>query len=173
MQLLQQKDGNDFKEGAEIWQQCRIAGVENDGCPEADLLASWLDGRLNDGQRESLESHLLHCEQCMETVVSIRRSLDDKPEKIPWSLRSIYGLVPAADLSFSFENVMQLLHPLRPGPVIALAGLILLVTTSGYLGSRMAADRLFIHQILVAELSFDFDVSDRAEAIGGGTHDAP
>jgi len=173
MKLLQQKDEKDFTDGAEIWQQCRMAGIENDGCPRPDLLASWIDGRLNDGQRQSIESHLLQCEQCMETVVCIHRSLDDKQEKIAWPLRPIYDLVPAADRSLSLEDVLQWLYPLRPGTVIALAGLILLVTTSGYLGSRMAADRLFIHQALIAELSFDFDFSDRADSVGGRTHDAP
>jgi anti-sigma factor RsiW len=173
MQLFRRKNGNDFNDGAEIWQQCRIVGEEKDGCPRADLLASWLDGRLNDGERESIESHLLHCEQCMETVVSIRRSLDGKPEKIPCSLRSIHDLVPAVDRSFSFAEVVQWLCPLRPGTVIALAGLVLLVTTSGYLGSRMAEDRLFIHRAIIAELSFDFDFSDRAESVGGRSHDAP
>lgn len=167
MQFDRQKDGNDFTNGAELWRRCRLTGTENRGCPRHDLLASWLDGRLDDGQRQSIEVHLLQCEQCMETVVCIHRSLADKEEQITRPLGPIYDLVPAADRSFSPKDVLQWLYPLRPGTVMALAGLILLVTTSGYLGRQMAADRLFIHQALMAELSFDFDCSDGADFVGG------
>ncbi len=171
MQLNRQKDGNDFTDGAELWQRFRLTGTENKGCPRTDLLASWLDGRLDDGQRQSIEAHLLQCEQCMETVVCIFRSLDDKEEQLTLPLGPIYDLVPAGDRSFSLRDVLQWLYPLRPGTVMALAGLILLVTTSGYLGRQMAADRLFIHQAFIAELffDFDFDLSDGADFVGGQT----
>ena len=169
MQLHQSRKGDGYDDGAEIWHQCRVVGPREEDCPGADLLGSWIDGSLTGEERERVEAHLCHCGQCLETVVCIRRALAGRVEKESCSLPSLHDLVRPAERPSPFAEVMRWFFPLRPEPVVVFAGLVLLMVASGYLGSRMAVDSLFIHQTLAAEISFDFDVADSTGLFTGGT----
>jgi hypothetical protein len=168
-QLHQFRKEDGYDDGARIWHQCRVIGSGEESCPGADLLSSWIDGRLAGEERERIEAHLSHCGQCLETVVCIRRELAGRPEKVSCSLKPLHDLVRPADRPSTFAELIHRLFPLRPEPVVVFAGLVLLMAASGYLGSQMAVDRLFIQRTLMAEISFDFDVADSGIFFTGGT----
>lgn len=73
------------------------------GCPDAELLASYVDGRASSSERETVEAHLARCEDCSfalaETVRA--RAEDDavkKPDWRRWAPMAAAGLAVAATL---------------------------------------------------------------------------
>jgi len=44
-------------------------------CPDAETLAAFVDGRLENAQIEGLSNHLIDCERCYETVAATARFL--------------------------------------------------------------------------------------------------
>ncbi len=87
----------ELDDGRDLWR--RWGGARSrpgpGECPDAMLLAAWLDGRCDSSESERVEAHLAVCEACLAAVVELRTPLDEAAT--PVSLRMVEraaGLVP-------------------------------------------------------------------------------
>jgi len=86
------------------------AAIRSDGgCVEAELLASYVDGRTTLEERAQVETHIAHCEDCYfvfsETVGSTAESKDSESQNRSrrWMPRLAAGLAAAAALVIAVE----------------------------------------------------------------------
>lgn len=100
------------------------------GCLEAELLASYVDGRTSPEERVKVETHIAHCEDCYfvfsETVQERRSARESAGTETlqnrwrRWMPRVAAGLAAAATLVLAAQISQPLWRP--HGPVDNLAG---------------------------------------------------
>ncbi len=67
-----------------LWERARAeAPARPDACPAMVTLAAWVDGRLNDAEREAIEEHLAGCGACLAAVVESRAARAEALEAMP------------------------------------------------------------------------------------------
>src|SRR5206468_6197319 len=67
------------------------------GCPDAGLLASYVDGRATAAERAEIEAHLAGCEDCyfvFSETVQEQQAQGDNPQKKSESTRWLGGWFP-------------------------------------------------------------------------------
>ncbi len=160
------KNGQTPSEDAQVkalWRRIKLRPPQDSPCPDAMCLAAYLDGRLPNAETAAMEAHLVHCEQCLETVLLLRETAAERQMPVAREkLDPIHELVPRIPGPRSFPSgiVKGILGLLRPAPVWAVILLLLLTVGSFNLGGRMARDTRFIHTALTAELQFNLVSAD-------------
>jgi hypothetical protein len=102
-------------------------------CPDDEILAGFLEDRLDPAAREAVEEHVAACATCLDVVAA--------------ALPSSEAAVPAADLPSSAAPTPRV-HEMRPrraralGRGFAIAAMLTLVVggSAGYFGGRLAID---------------------------------
>lgn len=54
----------------ELWQQLKKFLPTTQSCPDPVELAALLDGRLDDDEKDKIETHLAHCPACLENYLA-------------------------------------------------------------------------------------------------------
>jgi hypothetical protein len=97
----------------QVWERRGISPPPGP-CPDANDLAGYLDGRLDEASRAGIEAHLAACEACLDAVVAIRLDGADAAPAgvIPPAavVAAAKSLVPAAAASTAATRVS------RPAP---------------------------------------------------------
>lgn len=88
-----------------------------DGCPDADALAAFVEGRLDTSERGRLEQHVAGCARCVEWLAMVGRVTDEAaaPVAVGGGARSWWRwLVPGA-VAATAAGVYLLVQPGPPG----------------------------------------------------------
>ncbi len=141
----------------DLWTHCRVRAAAADRCPEADLLAAYLDHRLSQTEKHDIEAHLVTCPSCLDTIVFLGQIDEDLLSPVAEKdLRAACHLV-APDVSPRAgirRRIARWLFPLPLQPVFAPVLLIAVCMAGFYLGNRTGADQLFVRHAMAAELQF-------------------
>ena len=114
-----------------------------DACPDPETLATFLDGRLGEGERDSVAAHLTTCESCYAVVVAASQT---KPALVelsaprPWyrSRKLIWtvatGLATAATIAIAVQHGVM---PVQTAPPSELQDLVAAVGTERRIEPRL------------------------------------
>jgi len=90
-------------------------------CPDPEMLAAWVEGRLSLGERTGIESHLVECARCQEALAVIGAEPPvpkPAPERAGWftwvtapKLRWLVPITAAATVAVSFFATRPLIAP--------------------------------------------------------------
>lgn len=90
-------------------------------CPDAELLAAYVEGRLEPAERTAVERHAAACGRCLDTLGVIATSLEadqsrpSAPEQVWWWRRWSTWLVPATAAATAL-GLYLMVRPPQPGP---------------------------------------------------------
>jgi hypothetical protein len=155
--------------GKDLWNQCRVQLPAAGRCPEAGLLAAYLDRGLTENENSGIEAHLVKCRVCLDTLLFLREIDNDLLAAVAEKdLLAACNLVTPvrAPLAGVGKRLSGWFCPLPLSPIFASAFLILVCLTGFYLGNRTGTDRMFVKNALVTELQFGLDhplVSDDSD----------
>jgi hypothetical protein len=88
-----------------------------DECLSDEVLSSFVDGTLNEQERDAVVGHLAHCDKCYEVVSLAREMVEEEKEEKASNRRWFYApvaAVAAAILIIVFKFVMQIPVPYSP-----------------------------------------------------------
>jgi hypothetical protein len=60
------------------------AAASEDDCPDAEMLAAWFDGGLDDRKRMAVMSHAAACARCQESLAVLARTAPVEASAPPW-----------------------------------------------------------------------------------------
>jgi hypothetical protein len=88
--------------------------AQADECPSDEVLSAFVDGTLDEQERDAVVSHLSHCDKCYE-VVSLAREMvkEERPAKRSWFYAAA-AAVAAAVLVIVFKFALQIPGPYSP-----------------------------------------------------------
>ena len=98
-------------------------GAAGDDCPDAELLAAYVDGSLPRGAREEAERHFAACARCQEVLAAVARGETERPEARSepalqrfwsWRWRWLAPLATAATVAALWVVVRPALLPPAP-----------------------------------------------------------
>lgn len=76
------------------------AGSEPSPCPDANVMAAYLDGALSERETEGLEGHLVDCDACLTALRELRsaagEALADRPRRLSLLWRASLSTAAAA-----------------------------------------------------------------------------
>lgn len=171
---MSEKHGND-RNGAGLWVRARpgwraMAASEGaEEAPNALILAGYLDGTLDEREREAVEAWMAAAPEALELVAAARADLGRAPETAPQGLIArAQGLVraPAREPGglgawlrglAGFE--VQAWRPLAWAGVTAV---LLVVSAGGFELGRLGADRLVSVQTATLDDDLELGVDDAA-----------
>jgi len=91
--------------------------AQADECPSDEELSAFIDGTLDEQQRNKVMGHLSHCDKCYE-VVSMAREMAEEEKEERKTKRSWYyapiAIAAAAVLVILFKFVIQIPSPYSP-----------------------------------------------------------
>jgi anti-sigma factor RsiW len=143
-----------------LWRQCRIRLPKPDKCPDAGIMAAYVDHGLSEKENSKLEGHLVQCQACLDTILFLKAIENDRHTPVPTKDR-----IAAIDLvsprssrrTEKKERLSGWLFPLPITPAFAAVLLVLVCLTGLYLGNRTGADRMLVKNMLATELLFGLD----------------
>jgi anti-sigma factor RsiW len=131
------------REDISLWRRFRAeaAGQRASGCPEANLLAAYIDSRTIAPEAEAIEEHLALCTFCMDQVAGVRAIREEPTGSVAEPvLRRAKNLVPPSGARTRSSKVM-----FRAREALnwaALAAALLVVCYAGFsMGGLTAAAR--------------------------------
>jgi hypothetical protein len=144
-----------------IWKQCRVQLDAPGHCPEATLLAAYLDQGLSENERNHIETHLVQCRDCLDTILFVKDLEDDihqpvRKKDIAAASRLITPKQPPR--TRRNERLSGWFFPLPINPVFTAALLVLVCITGFYLGHQTGTNRMFVRNVLATELQFGLDL---------------
>ena len=86
-------------------------------CPSDEDLSAFMDGTLDEQERDAIVGHLTHCDKCYEVVLMAREMGEEEKEERPAKRIWFYApaaAVAAAVLVIVFKFVMQVPGPYSP-----------------------------------------------------------
>ena len=99
----------------------RAAAPRAGPCPDAELLAAYVEGHLEPAERTAVERHAAACGRCLDTLGVIATSLEadrlrpSAPEQVWWWRRWSTWLVPATAAATAL-GLYLMVRPPQPGP---------------------------------------------------------
>jgi hypothetical protein len=91
--------------------------AQADECPSDEVLSAFVDGTLNEQERDAVVGHLTHCDKCCEVVSLAREMVEEEKEQKVVKRRWFYvpaAAVAAAVLVILFKFVIQIPGPYSP-----------------------------------------------------------
>ena len=91
--------------------------AQADECLSDEVLSAFVDGTLNEQERDAVVGHLTHCDKCYEVVLMAREMAEEEKEERPAKRSWFYAsaaAVAAAVLVIVFKFVMQVPGPYSP-----------------------------------------------------------
>ncbi len=144
----------------DLWDQCRFQRPEPDRCPEAGLLAAYMDHGLSEIEEGNIDAHLVQCRDCLDTVLLLKAIENDHHTPVPEKARvAAINLVPfrSSRRTGREERLSGWRFPLPITPAFATVLLVLVCLTGLYLGNRTGTDRMLVKNMLATELLFGLD----------------
>jgi|GEM_PF-2827075 hypothetical protein len=145
-----------------MWLKCRLRRESRKKCPDANILAAYIDHSLSESEAQSLEAHLLQCGTCFDTVLAVRKAINKPVDgSLPdLELQRLFDLVSSR--SGVWNRILDVLAGFgapRVIPVPALVLSIILVCVLGfYSGMQTRFEQDTFRKTIAAELQFSFDV---------------
>ncbi len=133
-----------------LWKRLGRGGPASSaaGCPDANALGGFLEGRFSEGDRQGIEAHLVDCGACLETLIELRGSLGEPLVAVPdHLLQRIQDLVPGEPATGRLRLAPALAESMAVAAALAVACLL------GFtIGSQASWDRAKVN--LQAQASF-------------------
>jgi len=143
-------------------------------CPSDEVLSAFIDGTLNEQERDAVVDHLTHCDKCYE-VVSLARQMvkEERPSKRRWFYAPAAAVAPAL-LVIVLKFVIQTPSPYSPPSSAQMVAALAKNTDAKSLSNSIKDERLvsfgFGTGIPLEKISFrtgvcltDLDISLMAE----------
>jgi anti-sigma factor RsiW len=93
-----------------MWRRCVIeypAAAASPTCIESDVLAAYIDGRLDASGRRGVERHLADCDRCDELVTEVGRMQEAEAPRARWQRRlSPFRGVTAAVVALAAAGIV-------------------------------------------------------------------
>lgn len=130
-----------------LWRRYQAAGRSADPteqAPDSMALAAYLDGTLEDVERDRVEAWFAAAPERLDLLIASRRVLAESTAPAPDSLvrraaglRSETRYLPVPSLSAGFGRLLALAGPFRPLGLAAVTGAILFACVAGFELGRM------------------------------------
>ena len=106
--------------------------IRTGNCPDEEMLAYYLEGILRDNEKESLEQHLLSCNDCLNSIVLYEKLKKESLEKVPdvpiaWN-EKILSMIPQKKITEDIFDIVirfakETIEIIRnPGDLLILQG---------------------------------------------------
>jgi hypothetical protein len=148
--------------------------AQTDECPSDEVLSAFVDGTLNEQERDAVVGHLTHCDKCYEVVSLAREMVEEvRVPKRRWFYATV-AAVAAAILVIVFKFVIQIPGPYSPPSSTQMVAALAKNTDAKSLSNSIRDERLvsygFGTGIKLEKISFrvgvcltDLDISLMAE----------
>ncbi len=154
----------DDLEGLKLWKRTCFRPQMVGTCPGPNILAAYIDHTLSDSELEEVESHLINCNECLETVILVRDALKNSEDAMPSSLaiHDILKDIPdQRGYVFKIKKVLSSLWCPAILPRYAMTALMILACMIGfYTGFQTGMEQKAFYTTVLAELEFSLDVPD-------------
>ena len=150
------EEPNEHQQAKQLWRHYRSKVGSSGECPDALLLASFVEGRCSEHDVQGMEHHLALCATCLETVTLLRDPILGSSDVPSFVVEQAKGLVPepmaiqrasqGADPWWSWEWGLQW---------TALAATCAGICVIGFnLGMAVQQTQMQIDQLVVSEMLF-------------------
>jgi anti-sigma factor RsiW len=116
------------------------------------LIASYLDRRMSDADREQFENHLAECQVCRSAVIEARSLLHRL--RPPWRVNAIVGVLAAALIVVAIDLKVQQRNDLSGEPTRAAATTAATITPYGPIGDVRRTGLRFVWSSLPNAISY-------------------
>ena len=120
------------------------------------LIASYLDRRMSDAERERFENHLAECPECRRAVIEADTLI--KRVRPTWRGNAMIGLVAAALVLVAVDLTVQ--HTRKPTPTRAVRSVDSGLTAYGPMGDVTRSGLRFVWSPLAGAISYKIAVVD-------------
>jgi hypothetical protein len=151
-----------------LWQKFkkRLAHHQDRTCPDAALLAAYIDGVISEHESDRIESHFVYCSHCLSSFLSVKESPGDVGQHpSPALIRQLKSLKPEKPIKAHFYQSPSwnwreiLLMRLKPGMGwAAAAAFIIIASAGGYkLGQETSLLKMHLAERPAVEAPFTFE----------------
>lgn len=151
----------------DVWKSCRIHIPKAGACPSPETLAAWVDNSLAGQEKQKMEQHVLQCHRCLETVLLLRRVLDDTLEKPAVSPAPVHTPIKENTFSRFWAGLLKEVFQSRSRAAAILAGIVCISMGSFFLGGQLAVDSMIVQDAVAKELFWGVLWTDESGVPGG------